>query len=365
MADPWAPAETRLAWLLAPADAAPARNVSKQESELAHDLVARWWQLAPVVWPRVQSMVENGSAPADGSPRLADLATSVSALTRVQNLLCWRFARELESEGIRYTLLKGSAARLVAYDAPHLRGGLDVDIGVRLGDVDAAEAVARAQGFVPSTLIDEEGRHFAPVDSIERELVEQEHYELACLVRRQAVTGLTAEEELAIRNVLDLVRPWHVTEDGRLACYVTLDVHHGLCLDITVDDVVGSARRVDVGVDSLFIPAPEWLLFHLVFKIYWEGVHNYRRGVYQYADIIRFVDGLASGPAARLVELLETYHLEAAGHYVLRRLPSDFGVALPSALEEFVARTARSPRDMFPIDVNDLGDMWPKLWGYR
>jgi len=106
-------------------------------------------------------------------------------------------------------------------------------------------------------------------------------------------------------------------------------------------------------------------VFHLIFKLYWEGVHNYRKGGYQYADLLRLIEHLSNKAALSLIDLLEKYRLEAAGYYVLRRLDTEFHFRLPPSLKEFIRVTSIAPSNEFPNEVNDLGDMWPKIWGYR
>jgi hypothetical protein len=108
-----------------------------------------------------------------------------------------------------------------------------------------------------------------------------------------------------------------------------------------------------------------WAAFHLIFKIYWEGVHNYRKGAYQFADLVRLSPKLQGREVSRLADLLEQYGLEAAGFYVLRRLEPTFGATVSPELRALIDRLAVPPADRFPEEVNDLGDMWPKIWGVR
>ena len=160
-------------------------------------------------------------------------------------------------------------------------------------------------------------------------------------------------------------RTWHETEEGELACYVTFDIHHGICLDIPVDEMVESARTVNRQGNSVRVPQPEWMMLQLIFKIYWEGVQRYRmRGLYQYADVVRLVHEIEGPSASRLFELLKQYELEAAAYYVLRRVESDFGLKLGPELREFLNQASIPPTDYLPTEVNDMGDMWPRLWGF-
>lgn len=59
------------------------------------------------------------------------------------------------------------------------------------------------------------------------------------------------------------------------------------------------------------------------------------------------------------------YRLEAGEYYVLRRLETEFGLALNPELRDFLTRGAIPPASYSPEDLNDMGDVWPKLWGLR
>jgi len=118
------------------------------------------------------------------------------------------------------------------------------------------------------------------------------------------------------------------------------------------------------GLD-IHVSPPEWILYHLIYKIYWEGVHHYCKGAYQYADITRLIPVTTKSVLERLLKLLDRYTLQVAGYYVLRRLKTNFGMILTPEIEEFLARTVQPPHNKEPRQLNDLGDMWPKLWGRR
>jgi hypothetical protein len=315
--------------------------------------------------PRLLRWVSRQYRDAPEIQYVRDVTTAVRALARMQMLLATRFAAELERRNIPYVLMKGAAASLTLYPEADLRSGLDVDIGVPRRHVREAERVAKEQGFV-SAAFDEENRHAHKVNEYVKHAVESQHYELACLNRRQIVHGLAPEVEAAIRRSIPTPRTWHETEAGELGCYVTFDIHHGICLDIPVDSMVDSARTVNGQDQSVRVPQPEWMMLQLIFKIYWEGVQRYRmRGLYQYADVVRLVDEIKGPAALRLFELLKQYELEAAAYYVLRRVETDFGLTVGPELRDFLNEASIPPTDYSPTDLNDMGDMWPRLWGFR
>jgi hypothetical protein len=359
------PAEvSQFAWLLGTTSHRRRKAPSDTELQVALQFVTTCWQIAPVTVPRLEAWAGK-HLPADRAQELRDLACSVSVLAKAQSLLCLRYTDALENAGIPYTLLKGSAARLTAYDQPDLRGALDVDVGVPKRFIYRAESVAQDLGFVSALLYDDEGRHFRTVDPTLKAATESNHYELACLVRRQSINDLSPAQQSSIKATMDRMKPWHLLPDGTPACYVTLDVHHGISLDIPVDEVVESAVECRAHGGKAKCPAPYWQLFHLIFKIYWEGVHNYRKGAYQYADVARILPQLAGQDVDRLAQLVQQYGLQAAAFYVLRRVETDLGQRLPPPVATMIREYREAPMNVHPGDVNDLGDMWPKLWGRR
>jgi hypothetical protein len=275
-----------------------------------------------------------------------------------------RLFERLERERIPYVLLKGSAIRFAAYASPLLRCGKDLDIGVPRRQIRRAEEIAIAEGFLPSQW-NEKTKRFTIPDRALRSAVEAQHYELGFLVRRQTIVDLDPEDEAAIRRDLPSQFIWHETGDGRLACYVSVDLHHGLSLEMPVEPLVQKARQQAAGADSVPIPPLEWLLFHVIYKLYWEGVHNYGKGGYQYADLARLLPLTDEATFGRLIELLETTSLQPAGYYVLRRLPTDLKMDPRPEVRSFVDSLWEAPTGGDPMKLNDLGDMWAKLWGHR
>lgn len=110
------------------------------------------------------------------------------------------------------------------------------------------------------------------------------------------------------------------------------------------------------------MPSLPWLAFHVIYKLYWEGVHAYGKGLYQYADLCRIVRCMSASDMEGLVVLLDEANLRAAAFYVLRRLPTDFGTTLPAILAQYV-RDCGKPDHCDAVACNDLGDMWEKAMG--
>jgi Uncharacterised nucleotidyltransferase len=355
----------RFAWLLGTDKAKPAVRFSAEQLEPACTFLLRNWQVLPITGPRFLDWVDRKHQDRPEVAQIRDVTAAVRALARMQMLLSNRFVTELEQQDVPYSLMKGSSAALTLYPEPDLRSGLDVDVAVPRRYIRRAERIAREQGFVPAAF-DIDNRHAYSVSESEKRAVEAEHYELVCLNRRQVVQGLSPEDDAAIRRSIPTPRAWHETEEGELACYVTLDIHHGICLDITVDEMVDSARKETHHGYTAWLPQPEWMMLQLIFKLYWEGVQRYRsRGVYQFADLVRLIEQIEGDVATKFFRLIEQYDLEAGAYYVLRRLETDFGLKLGPDLRDFLTRASVPPADYLPSEVNDMGDMWPRLWGFR
>lgn len=358
----------RFAWLFGQAE--PSRPAGSLKSEA--EFTAAWhalrdnWQVLPVTAPRLSRWAAPALRKCPAACEMKDRLASVTNFARVQLQVGERFARALEAAGIPYALLKGSAARFTAYPDPLARCGKDIDLVTTRRHLGRAEKVARDVGFVPSQW-NPGKKCFHLADPGLRARVEAQHYELGFLVRRQVVEGLSAEDEAAIRRDMPSHYLWHEADDGRLACYVSTDIHHALSLDIPADGLLAAARRTDAGDVALRVPSPAWLVFHLIFKIYWEGVNTYRKGLYQFVDLLFALRGFEEADCADLVALLEEYHLQVAAYYVLRRLETDLGEPIPDPLAGFVEQLCFTPEgeEVSAKDFNDMGDMWPKLWGYR
>jgi hypothetical protein len=261
--------------------------------------------------------------------------------------------------------LKGSACRVVAYDHPCDRCSVDIDLGIPKQYIHDAEQLAMAQGFIQAEW-NPRTKRFSRGSPLHRASVEAQHYELGFLARDQAIGNLDIEMKEAIFRTLPYQDPWHQTQANELACYVTLDLHHGLTVDCSVDGPLASSSYVTRGRLRLRVPDPEWLIFHLVHKLYLEGIATYRKGGYQYADLIRLVTLLDESNAAKLIHLLSTHGLEIPAFYVLRPLITVFEMKLPSPLEELLERRRyATAAETDAHQSNDLGGVWPKLWGYR
>lgn len=356
----------RFAWLLSPRGHVPEGRASLQDVEAACSFATRsCWRVFPAIHPK---LVAWGKRQRSHSAPLAELEAwneSIRIYAQVQSRHVLRIAREFSRRHIPYVLLKGSALKWFAYENPWERTGWDIDVAVPPRHLEAAQAVAMEQGFLPAEGF-KDPPWFRPANPYMRAQVEANHHELGFLVRRIKLNGLPPQQEAHIRRQAELGRTgWELGKDGELTGYVTIDIHHGLSQEIPVEPVIESAVSVQAEGMQVRVPDPAWALLHLVFKLYWEGVHNYSKGGYQFADVCRLVPLLDDAATAKFESLLARWNLEAAAYFVLRRLEPEFGLKLSHAMHALLKAAATPKPDLEPTQQNDLGDMWPKLWGGR
>lgn len=325
-------------------------------------LARRNWQIVPLLRSALQHSGQERHRPAAWVEFLNE-SLAVEAFSAVQVEALGEVCAALGEARIRYALLKSSAVRLTCYGDPVHRTGWDLDVAVAHHDLGAVTEVLEELGYAASQF-NPLTRRFGAADPQLRAAVEAEHYELGFMVRRNRVRGLSRGERAAISGRLAESRHWHSDDNGELCCYTTIDVHHGLSLEISASELLLSAKPFIWNTREVWIPSLAWLAFHVIYKVYWEGVHAYGKGLYQYADLCRIVGRMQEKDACELIALLDAAHLRAAGYYVLRRLPTALGTPLPDSLTDYVAACAH-PEAQDPVACNDLGDMWDKLWNRR
>jgi hypothetical protein len=324
------------------------------------------WRVLPSVPDEVCEGTLRAILQPNDFARLHNAWLAVSAFAKAQSVGSLPLIEAFHQSGIHYCLLKGAAAGYRLYPQPYMRTSWDFDLCVSRNDLEAAERLALRFGYrAAQRNADQNG--FEAADPKLRAAVEAQHYELGFLVRRLQVTNLTPATLGAIRAVRE--QPWthQFWEDVHESapwCYSIVDIHHALSLDIGVEDLLSTARTMRTSNVQLRVPDDAWLAAHLIFKIYWEGVHSYKKGLYQFADVVRLMPFLNSAVFESLISILERHGMIAAGHYVFRRLPA-FGVELPDHILSFVQDTFLPPEGGDPVRLNDVGDMWARLWGQR
>ena len=320
------------------------------------------WQALPSLGEAQLAELDRNLVPREAA-RLRRAWLAVTAFSRVQAAVAEPLLQTLAASGIDHALLKGSATSRLLYPEPYMRAGWDLDVGVRRADLRKIEAVFHDHGFVDAQQ-DRESGEFHRADPLLKAQVEADHYELGFLVRRFEVVNLAPEVREALQSEPWARRFWFDTDGPAPRCYASVDVHHALSHDLAIEPLLASAQRFQLPSGEVSVPNAAWLLIHLIFKIYWEGAHNYGKGLYQYADLVRLMPSIDADTFGYVRAVLSEHRLTAAGYYVLRRLPL-FELNLPDHVTSFIDETETPYIGGDPIYLNDLGDMWPKLFGVR
>ena len=351
-------------WLLGIGEV-PAAPVTDHALNAACDFALDSWQILPAIWERLKMWAGPEIVQSATTQAVRDRLVAMKVMARVQYMLLERYTAELERRHIPYVLLKGDAARVLCYKHATGRCGVDLDIGIPKQCCPVAERIALEQGFVRAEWNSQTKRFYHGTPERRAE-VEAKHYELGFLARDQVIADLDEKTKEAIRRDLPSQEPWHETESMSLGCYVTLDLHHGLTLACGMDGpLASSARTVHDGV-PLRIPSVPWVIFHIVVKLYIEGAATYRTGGHQFGDLVRLVQLLDDRDAKTLTMIFLQYRMEVPAFYIMRRLASEFGLELPKTIRDLLVRHQKTPeRGVDAYRDNDLGDVWPKLWGYR
>jgi len=358
--------DERFAWLFGLTEDPSTHPKTVEEFEEACRFALSNWHVLQVTAPLLMRWAHQRYKSNPFWNLIKERTLSLSLLGRLRIMLLKRIVETLDYEEIPYVLLKGTALGFTTYSSPTARVGQDIDIGVPAAYLRDFEKAVLTLGFEPGQWLDAEGVFCSP-DFVERAAVEAAHYELGYLVRRQVLRNLSKHNDSILRRNIasEPKQTWHVTSDGRLACYLILDVHHGLTQSISIDNVLESSKRISYQGSEFRVVSNAWALFHLISKIYLEGVNNYITGVYQYADLTRLVRLLTRADIEEVKTLLNRYVLRAGGFYVLRRIESVFNEKLPLSLRTFIDSASLPPLNSNPVEENDFGDMWQKLWGYR
>ncbi len=341
----------------------PDKLASSISPDITISKLFKIWQLLPSLPDKALSKSYAKALGAGNLERLRNAKLAVTAFQQAQIYGNRKLLKQLRQRDIAYSLLKGAASGCLLYPERKLRASWDVDVGVAWSDLEQAEAVALECGFHQAQK-DPELPKFYRADRELRAIVEESHFELGFLVRRLQPTNLPKSVRAAIRHEKWAHQFWHGVYDTHPWCYVVVDIHHKISLDIELDALLATRQSVKVDGEKVYVPSYAWLAAHLIFKLYWEGVHNYGKGLYQYADLVRLIPHLDQSSFGQLVDILTSYNLIAGAHYVFKHV-TKFGITVPRHIDDFIRESQYPQSDSDPIQINDLGDVWPKLWGRR
>jgi hypothetical protein len=336
-----------VAWLLGTCDIAGQAPPTPCTHEMALALARRCWRNLPVLAPRMREWAGHG-LPA----QLQDRLEAVTATSAIRDAWTAEFAKRMNRNNIPYAIIKGVACGVLAYVDTQERASFDLDVAVPRPFVRAAQRIAEDCGFQPAQWDQATGTFHYP-NYLMRSLTEASHFELGYLVRRQFLC--TPADPQFKRLVSQCTRDQislHVTEQGDVACYIGIDIHHGLALDIAVDEFVATALSKQFNGTPVKVISVAGALFHAVLKIYIEG-SAWGEGLHHYTDCIRLLAQADDTVAEQFSVLLAKYNFHGEAYRVLCRIPTDFFVQLPPAFLKIVEESASAGAQR--------PDMWEKL----
>lgn len=337
----------RVVWLLGTCEVHLQAPPSAETRQSAYSLAQRCWRILPALGPRIREWTAE-ELPSSFQYRLE----AIAEVCAFRDAWCVEFARRMNAREVPYALIKGVACGLLAYGGMQNRASFDIDVAVPRYFARAAQCLAEECGFEPAQW-DEATRKFQRPNFLLRSLTEAHHFELGYLVRRQFLCASSDPKytRLAAQCTPDQLA-LHLTEQLDVACYLGIDIHHGLALDIPADEFVAAATNILVTGTPVKVVCAAGALFHAVLKIYAEGL-AWGEGLHHYADCIRLLTRADENSAFEFRALLNKYNLLGAAHHVLRRIPSNFFVPLPPAFEEIFQEGASA--------AAAIPDMWDNL----
>ena len=192
---------------------------------------------------RVHRLIANGLPPQErdrpaAAALLRELRTAALFHDRRERLLRG-VLRALTAAGLRALLIKGAALAYTAYPAPWLRPRVDIDLLVHPGDLDASDAVLRAEGWTRDA---EPDHHLAAAQRHYRMPIpgqpgQVEHLDLHWRpVNPPAFATLPPFDAWWDRAVplpaLDPAARTAAPDDALLLACVHLAAHHGAAIDL-------------------------------------------------------------------------------------------------------------------------------------
>ncbi|HKJ72899.1 MAG TPA: nucleotidyltransferase family protein [Alphaproteobacteria bacterium] len=331
------------------------------QAEAVADDIGSIWHVAPTTIPTfVERFGDQVSAPTHR--RLS----AISKAATIQGQLCREVAADVAdvfaNRDIDLVALKGTANGFLAYADPAHRTGADLDFCVRPEDLDGAKDAMRAAGFWAGDY-DAESQVFVPSDPKERERREDGHYALGFWVKMidlGEVDGDTADGFAVAGELL----PFASEVSGRhVKTPVLIDIHHSVGAGVSAEDIMDRFKPHVWNSSEIYLPPCEWMAFHALLKLYWEGGQGYRKGFQYLADFARILPLMTEEELDGFIGLVEGHNLKAGGYYVMRRMPACIGIDFSDAMKDVLEQWSTPPGSETPASYNDIGDFWPRLFG--
>jgi len=337
------------------------RPITDDEAESLAGWIGRVWQVASVSIPAFLAQYGSQLKP-DTRERLAAISAAAALQGRLSRQVAAEVARAFADRGIELVALKGTANGFVGYDDPTCRTGADLDFGVREDELEDAKAVLRSIGFWPGAY-DPETQTFAPTNFESRAKEELDHYALGFWLKIIDLGQIDPQVAEGFRRAGDLL-PFASEVDGNsVRTPILVDIHHAIGSGISIDDILDRPVPHDWNGTRFLLPPAEWMAFHALFKLYWEGAQSNRKGFQYLSDFARIALALDEEEIDAFASLVEGHNLRRGAAYVLRRMPGVLGEAMPESFRYLLDQWQTLRPGETPRSSNDIGDFWPHMFG--
>jgi hypothetical protein len=308
----------------------------------------------PLLWYHMNRL----DAAEDVPHEVAGYLDAWSRISRVRSTLMFNELRALtqilDTSGVAYFLLKGSALAPTLYPDPLLRPMFDLDVMVHPEHVGRVRRLLRDRGFMHA-FWNPESNAVVPVP--DNQLVEyrEDHYELPIFLR-------LAHARVDVPPAL-IPRTWR---RKHLKCYVGprsiasfplfVDVHVNLSLHFDLDDVWHDVAHADVFGRQTPIQSPTGMVWFLAARLYNEAFQLNTCKLSMLGDLHAILSHWGHQIDWPWLERTTSkYGMQAAMFYVLAQL-RNMGAEVPGEMLDRL----QPNRLGFP-GSNDWGDVMPKL----
>lgn len=354
----------KFSWLLTPSGVPSHAIHSNEELKEACLFLDKCWRILPGIMPRFISWIDDKVDKSSELLKIKQEAIALEKYGQLQNQLLCSLVERLNNDDLPYVLLKGSALRMSVYNNPVERIGGDIDIAISADHLDKCKSIVDKIGYKAVQWHPDE-RKFKKANPIIRKITESRHYELGFYVYSFLLDDILSDVESAIFSQIEK-QPmmWFVDDNGKLGCHMRLDIHHGIShgRKMMADHIIEDFNVITVNNIKYSIPRPSWLLLHLIFKVYWEGLDS-KNVLHHYADICRLITQVSGSEYKHFSNLIAARNLEIETYFVVRRLQSNLKTELPQEFKVFLEDISSLLKENSK-KRNGRKDMWIKLWKY-
>jgi Uncharacterised nucleotidyltransferase len=339
------------------------RSSNERLTDVQAEAVARYlgsiWHVAPAAVPLFLGAFDSQIS-SKTRARLEALAEAATIHGKLFRQVAAEVAGAFADRDVELVALKGTASGFLGYDDPAHRTGADLDFCVRPDALEVAKDIMGQVGFWAGDY-DSRTQTFVPSDETVRAERETGHYALGFWVKILDIGEVSPRAAEGFRLAGDLLPFASEVKGTRVRTPVLVDIHHSVGVGVSADDIMNRPRPHRWNGATVLLPPSEWVAFHALLKLYWEGGQAYGKGFQYLADFARILPLLSDEESDSLVGLIEAHNLRPGGYHVLRRMPFCTGVDI-SRLSPVLDSWSLPPRDETPFSYNDIGDFWPRLF---